>query len=297
MATSTPASATSNRRAHAPSQQWAVWRRLRRNATAMVGLGIVCGFILLAVWAPHFAPKSPYAQQIALRRQAPTAEYLLGNDELGRDVLSRLIHGSRVALSVGVTAVAIGLGLGTTLGLAGGYLGGRTDAVVVGIADVFLAFPQLLLALAIVGALGPNVTNAMIAIGIATMPTYARIVRGSTLSVKNREFVEAARACGASELSIALRHVLPNISSPIIVHSTLYLGRAILSESYLSFLGLGIQPPHPSWGSMMASGTRYVDVSPHLAVFPGIAIMVTLLGFNLLGDGLRDALDPRLKSL
>jgi peptide/nickel transport system permease protein len=289
-------SATSERIAPRP-QRWAVWRRLRRNATAMAGLAIVCAFVAVSLLAPYLAPKNPTQQHIMLRRNPPSRVFLLGNDELGRDVLSRLIYGSRVALSVGVTAVVIGLSLGTSLGLLGGYVGGRVDAVVVGIADIFLAFPQLLLALAIVGALGPSIVNAMIAIGIATMPTYARIVRGAALSVKGREFVEAARACGGTEARIALRHVLPNILSPIIVHSTLYLGRAILSESYLSFLGVGIQPPHPSWGSMIASGSRYVDVSPHLAVFPGLAIMITLLGFNLLGDGLRDALDPRLRTL
>jgi peptide/nickel transport system permease protein len=241
-------------------------------------------------------PHDPEAQNLALRRSPPGDGYLLGTDEFGRDILSRVILGTRVALLVAFLAVGIALVVGTTIGLVAGFVGGWLDEVLMRIMDVLLAFPYLLLAVAIVAALGPGVTNTTLAVGIWATPSFARIVRGQTLALRRREFVLAARALGASAPRLMWRHVLPNIVAPVIVFATLYMANAILLEAALSFLGLGVQPPQPSWGLMISSGRDFLRVAPHVATVPGLAIMLAVLAFNLLGDGLRDALDPRLRN-
>ena len=230
-----------------------------------------------------------------MRLKPPSAEHLLGTDELGRDIFARLVHGARISLLVGVVAVAIALATGGTLGAIAGYFGGVVDNVIMRVMDVFLSIPILLLAIMIVAALGSSMTNLMIAIGLASMPTFARVVRASVLSVKDQEFVEAARAIGATNGHIILRHILPNCLSPIIVQATLRVATAILSTASLSFIGLGIKPPAPEWGAMLASGRSAIRDAPHVVVIPGLVIMITILALNLLGDGLRDALDPKLK--
>lgn len=268
-------------------------RELRRSFTVKLGLGLVVLIVLAALLAPWIAPYNPDLTSLSGRRALPSAEHLLGADELGRDMLSRLLHGSRIALMVGLLSVFISLAIGVPVGLASGYYGGSLDRSVMAVMDVLLAFPHILLAIAIVSSLGPDLRNATIAIGLWTVPTYARLARGSVLSIKSREFVTAARAIGASDARIVSFQVLPNALSPLIVNSTFNLARAILAEASLSFLGLGAQPPTPSWGLMTSTGRQYLQTEPHIATFPGLAIMLTVLGFNLLGDGLRDALDPR----
>jgi peptide/nickel transport system permease protein len=261
-----------------------------------MGAGIILFVVLVAVFAGAIAPDDPTAQ-IARRLQPPSAEHLLGTDEFGRDQFSRLVYGSRISLYVGILSVALALATGATLGIVAGYYGGTVDNLVMRVIDSVFAFPSLLLAIAITGILGPSLTNAMLAIGIVSAPTYARLGRGAVLSATANEFVTAARALGASDRRIILRHVLPNVLAPLIVQTSLSFSTAILAEASLSFLGLGTQPPDPSWGTMLGAGRRYMEGAPWVAVFPGVAITVTVLGFNLLGDGLRDALDPRLRGV
>lgn len=270
---------------------------MKRNRLGMLGLAIITVLVLSAFMAPVISPYDPLEPDLPSMRAPPSRLHPLGRDEFGRDILARLLFGSRIAMLVGVVSVSVGLITGTVLGLVAGFYGGALDEVIMRIMDIFLAFPYLLLAVAIVGALGPGLVNTMIAIGIWTMPTYARLVRGSVLAVKEKDFVEAARAMGGGVLRLIGVHILPNCLSPLIVHSTLNLARAILMEAALSFLGLGVQPPTPSWGSMISGGRAYLRVAPHLVTFPGLAIMLAVLGFNLLGDGLRDALDPKLKDV
>lgn len=276
------------------SQLSMVWRELCRNRMAMLGLGAVLFLTFVAVFAPELAPYDPY--EISRDRRAPPcAEHPLGNDELGRDILSRLIYGSRIALGVSSGAVTLGILIGSVLGLVAGFYGGRVDMVIMGIVDLLLAFPGLLLAIAIMATLGPGLRNATLAIAFYGVPIYARLVRSSALSVKAQDYVLAAHSVGMSSTRIIFRHVLPNSLSPLIVLSTVLLARAVLSEASLSFLGLGAQPPEPSWGSMVSSGREYLTVAPHIATFPGLTIMFAVVAVNLLGDGLRDALDPRLR--
>ncbi len=269
------------------------WRRLRRRRGALVGLAVVLLFIVLAVFAPWIAPHDPIAASWAAIRKAPSAQYWLGTDEIGRDVLSRVIWGTRASLLAGVVSVSISLLIGVPLGMAAGFLGGAVDAVISRITDAFLACPFLILAIALAAFLGPSLTNAMIAIGISAAPIFVRLARGQVLSVKVEDYVEAARAVGNSPLRIALRHILPNITAPLIVQATLAIAAAVIAEASLSFLGLGQQPPAPSWGSMLNTAKNYIDNSPWMAISPGLAIFLLVLSFNLLGDGLRDALDPR----
>lgn len=266
----------------------------RRNSIGVLGLVILLVVILLAIFAGQIAPFQP-AAQVTKRLTHPNGTYLFGTDEFGRDVLSRIIFGTRISLYVGVVSVAIALLIGASLGLIAGYYGGWADTVIMRVADVLFAFPSVVLAIAITGILGPSLTHAMMAIGIVYAPTFARVTRGPVLSVKEQEFVQAARAVGASNGRIIARHILPNIVAPLIVQTTLALSTAILAEATLSFLGLGTQPPTPSWGTMLGTGRKFVELAPWVAIFPGVAIMVTVLGFNLLGDALRDALDPRLR--
>ncbi|HSB73508.1 MAG TPA: ABC transporter permease [Candidatus Methylomirabilis sp.] len=272
------------------------WQRFVRNRLALVGLGIVCLLLVAALLAPILAPHDPDKQDLPAKRTPPGAHYLLGADEFGRDILSRVIYGSRVALLVGTVSVAIALGLGLLFGILSGYLGGAVDSLISRGMEILLAFPYLLLAIAVVSALGPGVLNTTLAVGIWAMPAFARIVRASVLSLKETDYVQAARAVGAPTRAILLRHILPNFLPTLIVYSTLYMANAILVEAALSFLGLGVQPPTASWGLMVATGRDFLLLAPHITSIPGLAIMLAVLGFNLLGDGLRDALDPRLRT-
>ncbi len=272
-----------------------VWRRLWRSNLARVGLAIVGFFVLLALVAPFLTPYSPIDQTLVERLKPPTVAHPFGTDNLGRDVLSRVIHGARISLQVGVIAVLVGLVVGTLIGLVSGYAGGWADSVAMRAMDIMLAFPATLLAIAIVAARGPGLDNTMVAVGVVQIPIYARIVRGTALAMKERDFVQAARSLGAGHPRIMLRHVLPNCLSPIIVQGTLGFATAVIEAAALGFLGLGAQPPDPEWGAMLSDGYRYLVNAPWALFFPGGAIMLTVLGFNLLGDGLRDALDPRTR--
>ena len=270
-------------------------RRLARRRGAMVGLGFVVFFVLLALFAPWVAPHDPLATSWSAVRQAPSAHYLFGTDEIGRDVLSRVIWGTRASLLAGLVSVCISLALGVPVGLAAGYLGGWVDALISRITDAMLACPFLILAIALAAFLGPSLTNAMIAIGISATPIFIRLTRAQVLAVKVEDYVEAARAVGNSHLRIALRHILPNVVAPLIVQATLAIAAAVIAEASLSFLGLGQQPPAPSWGSMLNTAKNYIDNAPWMSVWPGLSIFLLVLSFNLLGDGLRDAFDPRHK--
>jgi peptide/nickel transport system permease protein len=272
------------------------WRRLARNELTVAGAIILALVLLAAIFAPYLSPHDPLAMSPSQLLQPPSAEHLMGTDELGRDVLSRVIWGARISLYVGVISVTMAVVLGVTLGLLAGYHGGVLDDAINRVLDVVFAFPTILLALGIVGMLGSSLTNSMIAIGLIYTPVYARLARGTTLAVKQREFVEAAIVCGARSFRIILRHILPNVMAPLIIQTSLSLSLAILAEASLSFLGLGTQPPDPSWGTMVNTGQALIELSPWPVVFPGLAIVLAVLAFNLIGDGLRDALDPRMRS-
>ena len=269
--------------------------RLSKSPLAMFGLAIILLLVFCAIFAEMISPYDPTAQDLAHMFETPSSAHWLGTDEFGRDILSRLIYGARVSLQVGFVAVGIALVLGGFLGAVSGYYGGRLDNAIMRVMDVLLSIPQTLLAIAIVAALGPSLMNLMIAVGISAVPTYARIVRGSVLSIRNMEFVEAARAVGSPDLRIILKHIIPNSMAPIIVQATLGVASAILNAAGLSFIGLGIQPPNPEWGAMLSGGRQYIRDFPHMTLYPGLAIMFTILALNFLGDGLRDALDPKLK--
>jgi ABC-type dipeptide/oligopeptide/nickel transport system permease subunit len=271
------------------------WRRFRRNRLAVIGLLIVAVIVAGAVLAPWLSPQDPAKQSLFEKRARPGGKYLLGADEFGRDILSRIIYGARVALVVGLVSVGIALTFGLALGTVAGFLGGWVDAGIMRGVEVLLAFPYLLLAIAVVSALGPGALNTTIAVGIWGTPPVTRIVRGAVLALTETEYVRAGRALGATGPALIVRHILPNILPTVIVYGTLFMADAILVEAALSFLGLGVQPPTPSWGLMVATGRDFLLVTPHITTIPGLAIMLAVLGFNLLGDGLRDALDPRLR--
>lgn len=275
---------------------WDTWRRFVRNRLAIAGLAIVLLMSIAALAAPILAPQDPAAQELSDKRMPPGEKYLLGADEFGRDILSRVIYGSRVALLVAVLAVGSATIIGGLIGLVAGFVGGWIDEILMRLMDVLLAFPYLLLAIAIISALGPGVIKTTIAVAIWAVPNFARVVRGQVLVVKERDYVLAARALGARMPRLLLIHITPNTVAPIIVFASLYMANAILLEAALSFLGLGVQPPQASWGLMVASGRDFLRVAPHVTAIPGLAIMIAVLGFNLLGDGLRDALDPRLRN-
>jgi peptide/nickel transport system permease protein len=268
-------------------------RRLARRRMALVGLAVVVFFIAVAVAAPLVAPYDPLATDWRAVRKPPSALHLFGTDELGRDLLARLIWGARASLMAGLVSVSIAVGVSVPLGLISGYLGGAVDGLLMRMIDAMLAIPFLILAIALAAFLGPSLTNAMIAIGIAQTPIFTRLTRGQVLIVKHEDYIEAARAVGNSHCRIVLRHILPNVLAPILVQATLAIAAAIIAEAALSFLGLGQQPPAPSWGSMLNSATHFIAQAPWMAVWPGLAIFSLVLSFNLLGDGLRDALDPR----
>ena len=261
----------------------------------MLGFAVVLFFVLLALLAPWIAPYDPVATSWSTVRAAPSAAHWFGADELGRDVLSRIIWGGRASILAGVVSVSISLALGVPIGMAAGYLGRWVDALISRITDAMLACPFLILAIALAAFLGPSLTNAMIAIGISATPIFIRLTRAQVLAAKSEDYVEAARALGNPHLRIALRHILPNIVAPLIVQATLAIAAAVIAEASLSFLGLGQQPPAPSWGSMLNTARNYVDQAPWMAIWPGVSIFLLVLSFNLLGDGLRDALDPRHK--
>lgn len=279
-------------------------RELRRFArvflgrkSVLAGVLVIVALVLVAILAPYIAPHDPYQQNLRQALQQPSRQHLLGTDALGRDTLSRIIFGTRVSASAGVVAVAIAGSIGVTLGLLSGFLGGLVDTLIMRIIDALMAIPPLLLAMAIRAALGGGIGNVMLSLGISLIPTYARLMRGQVLSVRQVDYVTAAEAVGASQTRIMWRHVLPNCLPPLIVLATLNLGVAILAEAGLSFLGLGISPPAAAWGSMVNEGYRYLLTNPILSFAPGVCILVVVLAFNLVGDALRDALDPRLKGM
>jgi len=268
-------------------------RRLLRRRGALLGAVVVLFFVIVAMAAPLITPYDPVATSWLAIRKPPSALHWFGTDENGRDVLSRIIWGARASLLAGVISVSIAVAIGVPIGLAAGYLGGWIDALISRITDAMLACPFLILAIALAAFLGPSLGNAMIAIGITATPIFVRLTRGQTMAVKVEDYVEAARALGNPHIRIAARHILPNIVPPIMVQATLAIAAAIIAEASLSFLGLGQQPPDPSWGSMLNTAQRFIEQAPWLAIFPGISIFLVVLAFNLLGDGLRDALDPR----
>lgn len=273
-----------------------VWKRFRRNRLGIVGLVLVSILVVTAVLAPWLAPYDPASQSLFDRRATPGGQFLLGADAFGRDILSRIIFGARVTLTVSLASVGIGVLVGGTLGTIAGYFGGLLDTLIMRIMDVLLAFPYLLLAIIIVSALGPGLVNTIVAIGIWTVPAFARVARGSVAGIRERDFIDAARSLGAQDARIIGWHIVPNFVATLLVYASLYLAYAILMESALSFLGLGVQPPTPSWAGMIASGRDYITSAPHIATIPGIAIALAVVGFNLLGDGLRDAMDVRSDS-
>lgn len=272
-----------------------IWTRMKRNRLAMVGLTIIILLVITAIFADYIAPYSYSEQNLANQFQPPSAEHLFGTDELGRDIFSRVVYGSRVSLRVGFISVSISMIIGVAIGAVTGYYGGRVDNIFMRIIDVIQALPDILLAIAIMAALGPGLTNLMIAVGIAAIPGNARLVRSSVLSLRDQEFVEAAKANGSSDFRILTKHILPNCMAPIIVQATLGVAYAIINAAGLSFIGLGLEPPTPEWGAMLSGGRAYIRDFPHMTIFPGLAIVLTILALNLLGDGLRDALDPKMK--
>jgi len=270
-------------------------RRLLRKPGAFAGLLVIAVFLVVAVFAPLIAPYPPTKLIYTAIQQPPSIQHLFGTDDLGRDVLSRVIYGARISMEVGVIAVAIAMTVGSMLGLFAGFLGGWTDTIIMRGMDIMLAFPGILLAIAIVAILGPSLANTMIAVGISAIPVYARTVRSAALTVLGNDYIQAARALGASPLRVAIRYVLPNVTAPITVLATVGIATSILTAAGLSYLGLGAQPPTPEWGAMLSEARAYLRAAWWMATFPGVAIMVVVLAFNLLGDGLRDLLDPRLR--
>lgn len=268
---------------------------LLKNRTAAIGMLLIMVIITVAIFGPAYAPYNPLIPAPLDRLQGPSGEHLFGTDSLGRDIFSRIIYGSRISLMIGLISVSISLIPGTLLGLISGYFGGHPDNILMRLMDVLLAFPAILLAIFITAILGPNLTNTMIAVGIVYIPHYARIVRSSVLFLKEQLFVQSIRHLGGSHVRILWKHVLPNALPPIIVYATLGMGTAVLQAAALGFLGLGAQPPQPEWGAMLSEGRQYIQLAPHVAGFPGAAILVLVLGFNLFGDGLRDVLDPSLR--
>lgn len=271
-------------------------RRMMRNRKAVVGAIILLIIGLSSVFAPVVAQHSPSQQTLSKRLQRPSSEHWFGVDDLGRDIFARIVHGGRISLRIGFVSVGIALLVGGTMGLVSAYYGGWLDTILMRIVDVLYAIPSLLLAIAIVSSLGPGINNVMIAVGLGAVPNFARVVRATVLTLRELDYVQAARASGGTDLRIMMKHIIPNAMAPIIVQITLGLATAILSASGLSFLGLGAQPPSPEWGAMLAQSRGTIRMAPHVVTFPGMAILLTVLSLNLVGDGLRDALDPRLKN-
>jgi len=271
------------------------WRRFARNRGAVFGLAVLLVIVLTSVFAPLLAPYDPVAQGVGPPLQRPSLEHWAGTDSFGRDLLSRIIYGARIALVVGVVSVALAMLIGVSLGLAAGYYGGWLDIVVMRTMDALFAFPIIILAIAMMAIMGFGVLNVIIAVAVGFIAPFARVTRADVLAVKEEPYVEAARLAGVSSRAIIVRHVLPNVMAPIIVQAALRVSGAIITEAGLSFLGLGPPPPNPVWGSMIAEGRNFIVMAPHVSTFPGIALMLAIIGLNLLGDGLRDTLDPRLR--
>ena len=269
------------------------WAKFRRNRAAMLGAAIVLAFVVLAILASVLANFDPLKVNFLAVRKPPSAMYWLGTDELGRDIYSRMLFGARASLMVGLVSVLIAIAAGVPFGLMAGYFEGWVDGAISRVTEALLAIPFLILAIALAAFLGPSLINAMIAIGVSAAPKFTRLTRGQVLAVKNEDYVQGARALGASDLRIIVRHVLPNVMPPLIVQATITIATSLLAQASLSFLGLGLQPPNPSWGSMLNTAKNFMNQAPWMSVFPGAAIFLAVLGFNLLGDGLRDALDPR----
>ncbi len=283
-------------RKEAQKEKWkTAFSTLTKNKAAVIGGIVIIFYILMMVFAPFIAPYDPFDISLEDKLTPPSFEHWMGTDDKGRDIFSRILYGSRLSIGVGFTSVLFGAFFGITLGLLAGYYGKWIDTIISRILDVMLAFPGILLALAIISALGPSLINVTIAVGVFSIPLFARIVRGSTMEVKQLEYIDAIRTLGANDFTIIFVHILPNILSPIIVQGSMRLATAILSAAGLSFLGLGAQPPSPEWGAMLSSGRDFIFSAPYMAVFPGLMISILVLGFNLFGDGLRDALDPRMK--
>jgi peptide/nickel transport system permease protein len=281
------------------SEKRKLWRErfdiLWRNALAKTGLVVIAIYLIVAFLGPFFVPFDPLEPDLPNTLKAPSFEHFFGTDEFGRDIFSRIIMGARISLFVGVATVVISFVLGTLLGAAAGYCGGKTDSIIMRIMDIKLSFPDILLAIVVVTILGPGLQNVVIAVGVQSTPMFARMIRSTVLSVKESDYVLAARGLGANNMRILFKHVLPNCMAPMIVLGTLRIGTAIITASGLSFLGLGAQPPIPEWGAMLASGRNYLRAASWVSTIPGLAIMAVVFGFNVLGDGLRDAMDPRMK--
>ena len=269
--------------------------RLLRNPVAMAGGAIVLLLVIVAIGAPYISPYDPTEQDLANSLAGPSMTHLAGTDVHGRDIFSRIIHGTRISLRIGFLGMLLGCVVGVILGLVAGYYGGWADTIIMRLLDVQLAFPGLLVAICIIAIIGPGLENVIVAVGIFSVPLFARVTRGQVLSLKEQDFILAARMMGAQDGRIMLTHLLPNAVAPILVLCTLRIATAILTAASLSFLGLGAQPPTPEWGAMLSDGRAYLSIAPHVATTPGLAILITVLSFNLLGDGLRDALDPRLR--
>lgn len=272
-----------------------VWGGLMRSPTGAIGLVCVLIVVLTAVFAPWIAPAGPLDVDVFTSLEGPSLKTPFGRDSLGRDILSRVVYGARLSLLVSLGSVVIGVLVAVPLGVLAGFFGGRVDAIIRSVADLLLAFPPFLLALSLVAIIGVGIQTIVLSVAVSTMPMYIRLIRSEVLSVRQMEYVTAAQALGRSPWAIMFRHVLPNVFSLVIVQSTLYMGVALLYSAGLGFLGLGVQPPTPEWGAMLGDGRTYVYSAPHLTIFPGLAIFFTILGFNLLGDGLRDVLDPKLR--
>jgi len=276
--------------------KWELFKDLLKNKNAVLGLGIVCFILFVAMFGSMLAPYDPFLPAPLDRLQPPSIAHWFGTDSLGRDILTRVIHGSRISLMIGLVSVSISLVPGTILGLFAGYFGKTTDAIIMRVMDVLLAFPAILMAIFIAAILGPSLINTMIAVGIVYIPHYARIVRSSVLLLKEQLFVQSVRHMGGSHTRTIFGHILPNALAPIIVYATLGMGTAVLQAAALGFLGLGAQPPQPEWGAMLSEGRQYLQLAPHVAAFPGLAILLLVLGFNVFGDGMRDVLDPSLRT-
>lgn len=272
------------------------WTSFKKSKSALVGSGIVLFFVLLAVFGPFFAPQGINDQNLSMRLQPPSAEFWFGTDDLGRDIFSRILHGARISLTVGLSAVLISAIAGSFLGIIAGYYGRWVDTIISRLFDIMLAFPSILLAIAIVSILGPSLRNALIAIAVINIPNFGRLIRSRVLSIKEEEYIHAARAIGMKNSRILWKHILPNSMTPVIVQGTLAIATAIIEAAALGFLGLGAEAPQPEWGKMLADARMFLLNAPWAMIFPGLAIMLTVIGFNLMGDGLRDALDPKMKS-
>ena len=272
------------------------WRSFKKNKVALLGTGIVIFFIILAIFGPLIAPQGINEQNFSKRLLAPSMDNWFGTDDFGRDIFSRIVHGARISLSVGFFSVILSVIVGSILGIVAGYYGKWVDTIISRIFDIMLAFPSILLAIAVVAVLGPSLQNALIAIAIINVPNFGRLIRSKVLSIKEEEYITAAKAIGMKDIRILFSHILPNSMTPVIVQGTLAIATAIIEAAALGFLGLGAQAPAPEWGKMLADARIYLLNAPWTMIFPGLAIMLTVLGFNLMGDGLRDALDPKMKN-